>query len=88
MAAVLEARTGEADVRMFRSSRSVCLPCKDGEGTRAYLAFRAMVVLQHLDIRVVGETVLADGGEVGRFPAGAVQVLLDLRRHSGDVQRL
>lgn len=47
-----------------------------------------MVVLQHLDIRVVGETVLADGGEIGRLPAGAVQVLLDLRRHSGNVQRL
>ena len=47
-----------------------------------------MVILQHLHVGVVREAVLADGGEVGGLPAGAVEILLDLRRHDADVQRL
>lgn len=40
-----------------------------------------MILLEHLDVWVVGETCFADGGEIGRFPTRPVQVLLDLRRH-------
>jgi hypothetical protein len=47
-------------------------------------AFSAIILLDHLDVGVVGEAVLADGGKVGRLPARAVQILLNLRRgHDG-----
>lgn len=44
-----------------------------------------MVRLQHLDIIVLRQAVLADRREVRRLPAGAVQILLDLRRHGEEV---
>jgi hypothetical protein len=58
-----------------------------GTGKRT---FCSVVILQHLDVGVVREAVLADGGEVGRLPTGAVEVLLDLRRHGAGcgVQKL
>lgn len=42
------------------------------------LAFCAVVLLDHLHVWVLGETVLADGGEVSGLPPGAVEVLFDL----------
>lgn len=45
------------------------------------LAFGAVVLLQHLDIGVLGKAVLTHRWEVGRLPPGAVQVVLDLGRH-------
>ena len=41
-----------------------------------------MVLLEHLDVGVFWETVFAGAGKVGCFPAGAVEVLLDLRWHA------
>lgn len=40
-----------------------------------------MVLFQHLDVRVLWQAAFAGAGEVGGFPAGAVEVLLNLRRH-------
>lgn len=42
-----------------------------------------MILLQHLHVRVVWQTLFANGREVGRFPAAAIQVGLDLGRHVG-----
>lgn len=42
------------------------------------LAFCAVVFLDHLHVGVFGETVFADGWEVGGLPTGAVEVVLDL----------
>jgi hypothetical protein len=52
------------------------------------LTFCSVVILQHLNVGVIWETVLADRGEVGGLPAGAVEILLDLRRHGACVQEL
>jgi hypothetical protein len=41
----------------------------------------SMIIFKHLHVRVIGEAVLADGREVGSLPAGAVEILLDLRGH-------
>lgn len=43
--------------------------------------YSSIVLLQHLYVWVVGQASLADGREVGGFPAGPVEVLLDLRGH-------
>jgi hypothetical protein len=43
-----------------------------------------MVAFEHLDVVVLWEAVLADGGKVCSLPARAVQILLDLRRHGED----
>lgn len=43
----------------------------------------SMIIFKHLHVRVIGEAVLADGREVGSLPSGAVEILLDLRRHYG-----
>ena len=40
-----------------------------------------MILFQHLDVRVLRQAAFAGAGEVGGFPAGAVEVLLNLRRH-------
>lgn len=52
------------------------------------LTFCSVVILQHLNVGVIRETVLADRGEVGCFPTGAVEILLDLRRHDACVLEL
>jgi hypothetical protein len=49
-------------------------------GIRTY---RTVVFLQHLHIRVIWQTFLADGRKVGSFPSTPVQILLNLRRHIG-----
>ena len=69
LAAVLEAGACEADVGSLLSRGAVGLPAEDGEGSRADLAFSAVVLLQHLHIGAVRQAFLADGGEVGRLPA-------------------
>lgn len=56
-------------------------PAEDGKGSRAELAFGAIVFFEHLNVGIVGETGFANGWEVGRLPTGAVEVLFDLRRH-------
>ena len=43
----------------------------------------AVVFLQHLHIWVIWETFFADRREVGRLPAAAIQVGLDLGWHGG-----
>lgn len=83
MAAVLEARAGQTDVGAFAARGAVGFPFEDCEGSGADLAFFAVVLFYHLYVGVLGETVFANGGEVGGFPAGAVQVLLDLGGHGG-----
>jgi hypothetical protein len=83
LAAVLETGAGQADVGAFAARGAVGFPFEDGERASADLAFFAVVLFDHLHVRVFGEAVLADGGEVGGFPAGAVEVLLDLGRHVG-----
>jgi hypothetical protein len=42
-----------------------------------------VIFLQHLHIRVIWQTFLADGRKVGSFPSTPVQILLNLRRHIG-----
>lgn len=43
----------------------------------------SVVLLDHLDVWVVREAILADRGEVRGFPTRSVEILLDLRRHLG-----
>jgi len=81
LAAVLEARAGEADVCSLLSRCAVGLPAEDSEGSCADFAFSIVIGLEHLYVVVFWEAGLADGGEVGGFPTGAVEILLDLRRH-------
>ena len=47
------------------------------------LAFGAVVLLEHLHIRVLGQAGLADRGEIRRLPAGAVEIALHLGGHDG-----
>ncbi len=63
-------------------------PREDGKRSRTDLAFGAIVLLEHLDVRIRREAILADGGEVGGLPAGTIQVLLDLGRHGGELVAL
>jgi len=72
LAAVLETGACQADVCAFAAGCAVCFPAEDGEGSRADFAFFAIVLLDHLNVGVLREAVLADGREVGGFPAGAV----------------
>lgn len=82
LAAVLHARAGETDVgALLAAVRAVGGPREDGEGSRADLAFGAVVLLEHLDVGIRGQAVLADRWEIGRLPARPVQVLLDLGWH-------
>ena len=81
MAAVLQTGAGETDVSSLASCCTVCFPSKYCERPRADFAFGIVVGLDHLNIGIVRETVLADGREVGRLPARAVQILLNLWRH-------
>jgi hypothetical protein len=55
LAAVLEARAGQADVCFLSASRAVCFPAEDGEGACAELAFGAGFFFEHLHERVVGK---------------------------------
>jgi len=57
--------------------------CRPGEKETYNLAFGAIVFFQHLHIRVFGKAVFTDRGEVCGFPAGAIEILLDLGRHRG-----
>lgn len=54
--------------------------CPKVERSAYNLAFCAMVFLEHLNVRIVGQAVLAHGGEVGGLPSGPVQILLNLWR--------
>jgi hypothetical protein len=81
LTAVLEPGAGQADVGALASCCSVCFPPEDGEGSRANLAFGIIICFDHLNVWIVRETVFADRGEVGGLPTGAVEILLDLRRH-------
>lgn len=83
MTAVLETGACQADVGALAARGAIGFPFEDCEGTRADFTFFAVVLLYHLDVGVFGEAGLADGGEVGGFPAGAVEILFDLRRHGG-----
>lgn len=74
LTAVLEARACEADGGFFVADCAVDRPAEDGEGARANLAFKANGFFDHLDVGVGAEAGLAHGGEVGFFPAGAVDV--------------
>jgi hypothetical protein len=47
-----------------------------------------MILLQHLNIWVIRQALLANGREIGRLPAASVQILLNLGRHiGGEVSR-
>jgi hypothetical protein len=81
LAAVLETGAGQTDVGALASCCSICFPPEDGERSCANLAFSIIIRLDHLNVWIVGETVFADGGEVGGLPTGTVEILLDLRRH-------
>lgn len=71
LTAVLEAGACEADVGSLLSRGSVGFPAEDGEGSRADLAFCAVVLLQHLHILAIREAFLADGREVSGLPTGS-----------------
>ena len=43
----------------------------------------SVVLFDHLYVWILWKTVLANGREVRRLPTGAVEILLDLRRHLG-----
>lgn len=58
-------------------------PLKNGKGPRTELAFGAIVFFEHLDVRIFGKAGFADAGEVGGFPARAIQILFYLGRHDG-----
>jgi hypothetical protein len=45
-------------------------------------------LLDHLDVWVLREAILADRGEVRGFPTRAVEILLDLRRHLGPLKAI
>jgi hypothetical protein len=45
------------------------------------LALCTMVLLEHLDVRVVWEAVLTHRWEIGRLPARAIEVLFNLKSH-------
>jgi len=74
LAAVLEPRTRKADVCFLVADCAVDAPPEDRERTRADLAFHSRLLFDHLDVGVAAETGFADGGEVGGFAAGAVDV--------------
>ena len=62
--------------------RAVGFPAEDGEGAGAEVAGFAVVVFEHLHVGVVlREAAFADGGEVGGFPAAAVEVVFYLGGH-------
>jgi hypothetical protein len=42
-----------------------------------------VILLEHLHVRIFGETSFTDGGEVCGLPAGTVEVLFDLWGHDG-----
>lgn len=84
MAAILEARASEADICSLLTGCAVRFPAEDCERSCADFAFGIMVAFEHLDVVVLWEAVLADGGKVCSLPARAVQILLDLRRHGED----
>lgn len=46
------------------------------------MTYRSVVLLQHLHVRVVRQTLFADRREIGCFPSAPIQILLNLR-HSG-----
>jgi hypothetical protein len=46
----------------------------------------SVVLLDHLDVWVLREAILANRGEVRGFPTRAVEILLDLRRHLGSLK--
>lgn len=48
----------------------------------------SVVLLDHLDVWVLREAILADRGEVRGFPTRAVEILLDLRRHLGPLKAI
>jgi hypothetical protein len=56
--------------------------CREG----VICTYRSMVLLQHLHVRVIRQTLLAHGREICRLPSASVQILLDLGRHVGDVK--
>lgn len=72
MAAVLQAGTGQADVGTLASRGAIRFPFEYCERSRADLALFAIVLLDHLDVWVFGETAFADGREVCGLPAGAI----------------
>lgn len=81
MTAVLQSRAGETYIGTFAARCAVGLPLEDGEGSGTDLAFFAMVLLDHLNEGVIGETIFADGGKIGGFPTGTIEILFDLRGH-------
>ncbi len=87
LAGVLEAGARQADVGapLAPVRPPVARPAEHGEGPRAQLALGAVVLLEHLDVGVLGQAVLAHRGEVGGFPPGPVEVLFDLGGHGGGV---
>jgi hypothetical protein len=51
------------------SRGAVGFPAEDGEGSRADLAFCAVVLLQHLHICAIRQAFLADGRKVSGLPS-------------------
>lgn len=52
------------------------------------ITYSAMVFLEHLDIWIVRQTFFAYRREIGRLPAGSIQILLDLGRHVEDYRSM
>lgn len=88
MATVLEAGACETDISALASCCAVCFPFEYCKGSSANLAFFSVVLLDHLDVWVLREAILADRGEVRGFPTRAVEILLDLRRHLGPLKAI
>jgi len=71
LTAVLQTGACEANVGSLLSRGAVGFPAEDGEGSRADLAFCAIVLLQHLHVLAIRQAFLADGREVGCLPTGS-----------------
>lgn len=83
LATVLEASASQTDIgTAFASLCSIGIPAKYREGPGAELTLSPEILLEHLDIWVLGKAVFADGRKVGRLPAGPVEIVFDLWRHS------
>lgn len=83
MTAVLKTRASQADVGAFAAGSTIGLPLEHGEGSSTNFAFFAIILLDHLYERIVGEAVFTHGWEVSGFPAGAIEILFDLWGHIG-----
>lgn len=88
LAAVLQPRAGQANVRLLCARGAVGGPPENGVRACANLAFQVAGRFQHLDVGVGAEAGLAEGWEVGGFAAGAVGIGFYGHRHAGGCMKV